>query len=196
MEVVMSDVDLGALPSGSGSCPSDGAASVSAVPASIPNAQDFAALEAAAKALFDACNLADAREELADEVDGTLMDALSDALDWRYPVIWTQEQVEALNASQDGYGHPFTCGGDRGDEAHRAYAEESGDDFGQLIATRRGWVCPVCDYRQTWAHGFQFDGARQSPFASGIDARSDETAKPAQPAGQEPGPQGDAQPLS
>jgi hypothetical protein len=123
------------------------------------------ALEAAAKALLDACYLADAHENLSDEVDGSLMDALSDALDWRFPIIWTPEQVEALNASQAGYGHPFTCGGDRMDEAHTAYADENGEDNGKLIATKRGWVCPACDYRQFWAHDFQFKGARPDPLA-------------------------------
>lgn len=127
---------------------------------------DLTALETSARALLDACYHADANEELPLYVDGSLLDALSDALEWRHPIIWTDEQVAALNASQGSYGHPFTCGGDRMDDAHRAYAEEEGGDFGQLIATRRGWVCPVCEYRQNWAHPFQFKGARPNPFAT------------------------------
>jgi len=74
---------------------------------------------------------------------------------------WTQEQVDRLNAYQhSGRFHPFTCGNDRGDEAHRSYAEERGEDWGLLIATPEGWKCPVCDYRQDWAHDFMF--GRQS----------------------------------
>ena len=69
---------------------------------------------------------------------------------------WTPEQVEALNKWQrEGPFHPFTCGGDRGDEAHRKYAEQNNDpDFGLLVATPEGWKCPVCDYKQDWAHDF------------------------------------------
>lgn len=121
-------------------------------------------LEGSAKALLDACYLADANEDLSGYVDGSLLDNLSTALEWRLPEIWTQEQVDALNASQEGYGHPFTCGGNRSDDAHREYAAENGGDLGQLIATKRGWVCPACDYRQFWAHDFQFEGAAPDPF--------------------------------
>jgi hypothetical protein len=66
---------------------------------------------------------------------------------------WTAEQVADLNAHQrSGRFHPFTCGGDRGDAAHRAYAAENGDtDDGLLVAYEDGWRCPVCDYHQAWA---------------------------------------------
>ncbi len=68
---------------------------------------------------------------------------------------WTPAEVEALNLyQQEGRLHPFTCGGDRGDPAHRAYAAEHGGDNGQLVATEEGWVCPVCRYKQDWAHAF------------------------------------------
>lgn len=72
---------------------------------------------------------------------------------------WTQEQVDALNSFQSsGKWHPFTCdggaGGDRCDAAHKAYQAEHGGDFGQLAATTDGWICPVCGYKQDWAHGF------------------------------------------
>ncbi len=51
--------------------------------------------------------------------------------------------------------HPFTCGGDRSDEVHVDVANKRGDrDFGLLIATTEGWVCPACSYRQAWAHAF------------------------------------------
>ncbi len=66
---------------------------------------------------------------------------------------WTPEQVERLNAYQrDGRYHAYTCGGERGDKAHTAYATEHGEDNGQLIATTDGWKCPVCKYTQKWAH--------------------------------------------
>ena len=62
---------------------------------------------------------------------------------------WTDEQVAALNRfQQSGEFHPFTCGsGNRTDEKHL-------DGEGVLVATRNGWVCPWCDYRQGWAHDF------------------------------------------
>lgn len=69
------------------------------------------------------------------------------------------EQVESLNGFQNARCfHPFTCGGDRMDDAHRAYRSEHGGDYGQLIAREDGWFCPVCDYRQDWAHVFMAGG--------------------------------------
>ncbi|MGE5510507.1 MAG: hypothetical protein ACM31O_04545 [Bacteroidota bacterium] len=67
---------------------------------------------------------------------------------------WTPEQVEALNAYQrSGRFHPFTCGNDRFDQAHAVYTITNGlSDYGILIATEQGWICPCCDYRQDWAH--------------------------------------------
>lgn len=54
---------------------------------------------------------------------------------------FTAEQVDALNRYQRlGYVHEFTCA-----EAH------DGADRA-LYATREGWRCPHCDYRQDWAH--------------------------------------------
>ena len=49
--------------------------------------------------------------------------------------------------------HPFTCP-NRNDGKHR----EFNGDKGALVATMRGWVCPWCDYTQTWAHGFMANG--------------------------------------
>lgn len=69
------------------------------------------------------------------------------------PLPWTAEQVEALNRfQQSGRFHPFTCG-NRLSESHRQYARDHGGDVGQLVATTDGWICPVCDYTQDWAHG-------------------------------------------
>lgn len=43
--------------------------------------------------------------------------------------------------------HPLTCGGDRGNEAHRAYAETVGLDWGELEFFEDGsFRCPVCEY--------------------------------------------------
>lgn len=60
---------------------------------------------------------------------------------------WTAEQVEAMNQFQhERTFHPFTCE-NRNDGKH-------GDGEGILIATPDGWICPHCDYKQGWAHGF------------------------------------------
>lgn len=68
---------------------------------------------------------------------------------------WSQAMVDHLNAYQKvGLFHPYTCGGERMDQAHQDYAYQHEGDYGQMIATTDGWVCPVCDYRQTWAHVF------------------------------------------
>lgn len=52
---------------------------------------------------------------------------------------WCADTVDALNKFQRlGYVHEFTCPGhDEGDRT--------------LVATRNGWICPNCDYRQEWA---------------------------------------------
>lgn len=60
---------------------------------------------------------------------------------------FTAQQCEKLNQWQQRNDvHPFTCP-NRGDGKHT-------DGGGILIAGPRGWVCPYCDYEQTWAHGF------------------------------------------
>lgn len=56
---------------------------------------------------------------------------------------FTEDQVKSLNAYQaSNVCHPFTCicGG------HTV-----------LIATKEGWICPKCDYKQKWAHKFMAD---------------------------------------
>jgi hypothetical protein len=68
---------------------------------------------------------------------------------------FSADTIAKLNAwQQSGMFHPFTCGGDRSDAAHQAYAKEHGGDLGQLVATPNGWICPVCGYKQNWAHSF------------------------------------------
>lgn len=72
------------------------------------------------------------------------------------PVIrapWTKEQIEHLNKYQVNINyHPYTCGNDKSNEAHQAYAKMMGDiQLGVLVATEKGWICPACDYKQDWA---------------------------------------------
>lgn len=75
---------------------------------------------------------------------------------------WSDAVVAALNRWQrDPHVHPFTCGNDRADADHVAFeAEHSERDLGVLVAHPDGWHCPVCDYRQDWAHTFM---AEQHP---------------------------------
>ena len=83
---------------------------------------------------------------------------------------WTDEQVAGLNAWQAcGYLHPFTCGsGDRMDAKHRAVQAKRGGDYGQLVATPEGWLCPACGYRQTWAHAVMLNGPPPRPPGFGV----------------------------
>jgi hypothetical protein len=69
---------------------------------------------------------------------------------------WDDATVAGLNRWQaSGWVHAFTCGGERSDLAHKTYAiEHHQRDFGILVATSEGWLCPVCSYQQDWAHDF------------------------------------------
>jgi len=61
---------------------------------------------------------------------------------------WSDRQVAVLNERQKrGFLHPYTCP-NRGDGNHH----DNGNDLGCLVATNAGWICPDCDYTQTWAH--------------------------------------------
>jgi hypothetical protein len=61
---------------------------------------------------------------------------------------FTDEQVENLNAWQKmGWIHEYTCGN----------KDKHPKDTGSLIATKKGWVCPYCNYTQAWAHDFAAD---------------------------------------
>jgi hypothetical protein len=78
---------------------------------------------------------------------------------------WTEEQCARLNEWQNcGWVHPFTCKGQRSDRPHADYARAHNQDLGQLVATPQGWVCPVCGYRQSWAHVFMFEGPPPRPL--------------------------------
>ncbi len=75
--------------------------------------------------------------------------------------VFTPEQVEKLWQYQFGPWrepfdtksdlpprmHPFTC-------ANRSNHPFVAGDYGVLVPTVRGWICPFCDYTQNWAHGF------------------------------------------
>jgi len=73
------------------------------------------------------------------------------------PDVFTPEQVVRLWRYQFGpwdfHGpfstqmHPFTCG-------NRDDHPEIAGDKGVLVPTTRGWICPICDYTQDWAHDF------------------------------------------
>jgi hypothetical protein len=63
---------------------------------------------------------------------------------------WTMDQVRLLWKYQmAGHFHPYTCG-------HREDHPEIGSDKGMLVPTRKGWICPMCDYTQDWAHAHSF----------------------------------------
>lgn len=93
-------------------------------------------------------------------------------------VPFTDEQVKNLNEYQaNGKFHEFTCEC-QGDDAHIKYEFEKqhkGKNYKEylkmekanginypdavfnstaLIATKDGWICPVCNYKQNWAHRF------------------------------------------
>ncbi len=66
---------------------------------------------------------------------------------------WMEKSDTSARNCRQWYpmNHPMTCGNNRSDEAHKAYQERFGGDFGQLIAVKDGeirWRCPVCDYEQ------------------------------------------------
>lgn len=84
---------------------------------------------------------------------------------------WSDELVKLLNESQyDGKHHPFTCGECR-DKLGIWFVRQddgslipeppgydrSGDGWKkivcldrELVATKDGWLCPTCGYRQNW----------------------------------------------
>lgn len=58
---------------------------------------------------------------------------------------WDQETIDRLNARQrDDSMHPYTCGN------RKDIAKTHADGEGVLVATKDGWICPYCDYRQDW----------------------------------------------
>jgi len=65
---------------------------------------------------------------------------------------WTKDEVLSLMDFQAGYFHEFTC-------PSRSDANHGGN--GALVPTVRGWICPFCDYTQSWAHDFMLDGSHR-----------------------------------
>lgn len=68
---------------------------------------------------------------------------------------FTPDQVQHLNAFQNGPVHSFTCCSPDIPECTRA----SGLSDGTLIATEEGWTCPCGKYKQDWAHAEMADGS-------------------------------------
>jgi hypothetical protein len=65
---------------------------------------------------------------------------------------WNDDQVASLNAFQQAdVFHPFTC-----------TCRET------LVATKEGWTCPKCPYRQNWAHACMTDWSWQTIFPQRI----------------------------
>lgn len=63
---------------------------------------------------------------------------------------FTDEQVAILNAYQQRDDvHPYTCEAWHGEPAERR----------NLVATKDGWRCRHCTYRQDWAHSIHFEAA-------------------------------------
>lgn len=74
---------------------------------------------------------------------------------------FTKQQVERLwqhqfgpwsspfddNSELPARMHPYTCA-NRGDGNH----SDIGGDLGILVPTVNGWICPFCDYKQSWSH--------------------------------------------
>lgn len=57
---------------------------------------------------------------------------------------FTDKQVKELNElQQDSRFHGYTCNG-------CVRSEEN--NWGKLIATKDGWICPCGKYKQTWTH--------------------------------------------
>jgi hypothetical protein len=76
--------------------------------------------------------------------DQQSLEAFSDA----HP-IFKEDEILSLNEYQTkGRFHPFTCGTK---EKHKK------GDGENLVASKTGWSCPHCDYRQFWAHEFMKD---------------------------------------
>jgi hypothetical protein len=78
---------------------------------------------------------------------------------------WSSAQVDALNYFQRrGDFHEFTC------PEHHDGADRT------LLATKDGWLCPHCDYRQNWAHSMM---VTQPPLEHGYILPCDVMLPPA-----------------
>lgn len=59
-------------------------------------------------------------------------------------IVFSAKEIDEINKFQEsGKFHPLTCA----------------NGHGALVATSTGLICPVCGYRQTWAHGWIKDGS-------------------------------------
>jgi len=87
------------------------------------------------------------RRIILDYMVGGLNDAMTAALEAARIIHapFTSEEVDALNAFQaNDYVHPFTCPTNHVPDR-------------RPMATQAGWICPHCDYKQDWAHGFMLE---------------------------------------
>lgn len=87
---------------------------------------------------------------------------------------WSAEVVDALNNYQWSGWHPYTCWGlDKTTGAHADYQCMVGGEFGQLVATQYGWICPVpgCDFRQSWADSALIELGRHPETIRALVAR-------------------------
>ena len=60
--------------------------------------------------------------------------------------IWTEEQVRMLRERQNGLFHPYTCC------SYNGCKRSEENNWGELIPTEYGWVCPCGKYTQNWSH--------------------------------------------
>lgn len=78
---------------------------------------------------------------------------------------WTIDQVDALNAwQQTGWTPTYTCGGPCRDRDRDSGARQPRPERA-LVATLDGWICPTCDYTQSWASILMFSEPPPHPFA-------------------------------
>ncbi len=71
---------------------------------------------------------------------------------------FTAEQIVMLNDHQtNGRCHPYTCGKCHSGVPKSEPIGETHREESVLVATRDGWECPYCDYKQTWAIDFEFE---------------------------------------
>ena len=60
---------------------------------------------------------------------------------------WSKEVVDKLNAYQkEGKFHPYTCC------SYNGCKRSEENNWGELIATEDGWICPCGKYKQNWYH--------------------------------------------
>lgn len=60
---------------------------------------------------------------------------------------FTKKQVTELNDLQsNNQFHGYTCC------SHNGCTRSEKNNWGKLLATKDGWICPCGKYKQNWAH--------------------------------------------